>query len=60
MDFKVISDHAEATADGAVHAPYSVFSLTKEQAKDPFNAERIEQGIFVQAGIKNNENGGDA
>lgn len=47
MKVKNVGNHAEDLADGRMLAPGEVADLTDEQVEDPFNAAKIDEGVFM-------------
>lgn len=47
MKYRNISSHLEDIADGRAVDPGEYFELTEKQAKDPYNAAKISELIFI-------------
>lgn len=59
MRYRNVSSHLEDIADGRAFDPGDYFDLTDKQAKDPYNAAKIDSGVFVKAPLPQPEDSGE-
>ena len=52
MRYRNISGHPEDLADGRIVGIGEFVELTAEQAKDPFNKDKIDEGHLVEAPVQ--------